>query len=265
MKIDSRRVLALALKEVREYRRTPFIVGAMASLPLVFMIEPILVILLVPAAAPAAAVEKSVGLTFLLLLITPAVIPATIAAYSVVGEREQGTLEPLLTTPVRREEILLGKALATILPAVGVAYLLFILVELFAHFFASNQTVASTLAEGPHILADLVFAPLLAMWSIWVGTAVSTRSSDVRVAQQLGTMASLPPLAATALVSFQVLPTSVVVALAFASGLLVLDIVMWWLVTQMFDRERLITGSRASTSTRAGEAEPRHIRRIRAD
>jgi ABC-2 type transport system permease protein len=33
--------------------------------------------------------------------VVPAVIPASIAAYSVVGERDQGTLEPLLTTPVR--------------------------------------------------------------------------------------------------------------------------------------------------------------------
>ena len=34
--------------------------------------------------------------------------------------------------------------------------------------------------------ADVLFTPLLALFSIWVGIAISARSRDVRVAQQLG-------------------------------------------------------------------------------
>jgi ABC-type Na+ efflux pump permease subunit len=37
-------------------------------------------------------------------------VPTFVAACAVVGERQQGTLEPVLTTPIRREELLLGKA-----------------------------------------------------------------------------------------------------------------------------------------------------------
>jgi ABC-type Na+ efflux pump permease subunit len=114
------------------------------------------------------------------------------AAYSAVGEREQGTLEPLLTTPLRREELLLGKALGVVVPAVGIAYLLFGLIERCAKLFASNAAVVSALRQGPHILAEILFAPLLAGWSIWVGIGISARASDVRVAQQLGTLSSLP-------------------------------------------------------------------------
>jgi hypothetical protein len=40
-----------------------------------------------------------------------------------------------------------------------------------------------------HLLVQLLFTPLLAGWSIWVGIARSVRSSDVRVAQQLGVLA----------------------------------------------------------------------------
>jgi hypothetical protein len=36
---------------------------------------------------------------------------------------------------------------------------------------------------------------LLAGWSIWVGIAVSARSSDVRAAQHLSVVANLPPVA----------------------------------------------------------------------
>jgi ABC-2 type transport system permease protein len=45
------------------------------------------------------------------------------------------------------------------------------------------------------VLVKLLFTPLLAGWAIWVGIAVSARSTDVRVAQQLRTLATLPPLA----------------------------------------------------------------------
>jgi hypothetical protein len=50
--------------------------------------------------------------TLLYILAIPVLVPAVLAAYSVVGERLQGTLEPVLGTPIRREELLLGKALA---------------------------------------------------------------------------------------------------------------------------------------------------------
>ena len=59
----------------------------------------------------------------------PALVPAFLAAYSVVGERQQGTLEPVLTTPIRREEFLLGKALAALVPSLAVAYVVYALVR----------------------------------------------------------------------------------------------------------------------------------------
>ena len=119
MNVNVGRILAVMLKELREYRRSPFIIGTMAVLPLIFLIEPIVIIFRLGASVPAGVADKSVDATFLLMLITPVLIPAVLAAYSVVGEREQGTLEPLLTTPVRREELLLGKALGVVLPGGG--------------------------------------------------------------------------------------------------------------------------------------------------
>ena len=255
MSLNFGRLWGVVLKELREYRRSPFIVGTMLVLPLVFLIEPIIIIFRLGASIPAAIVDKSVSATFLLLLITPVLIPAVLAAYSVVGEREQGTLEPLLTTPVRRDELLLGKALGVVVPTVVIAYVIFAVVELAAHLFASNPEVVVDMSQGPHVLAEILFAPLLAGWSIWVGIGISTRASEVRVAQQLGTLASLPALGVVALVSFNVVTPSFTVALAFALGLLVADIVMWRIVSAMFDRERLITGARALHS-RGGDEQP---------
>lgn len=264
MNVSVRRILAVMLKELREYRRSPFIIGTMAVLPLIFLVEPIVIIFRLGASVPPAVADKSVGATFLLLLITPVLIPAVLAAYSVVGEREQGTLEPLLTTPVRREELLLGKALGVVLPAVAIAYVVFAIIELSAHLFAANPEVVTELGQGPHVLAEILFAPLLAGWSIWVGIGISARANEVRVAQQLSTLASLPALGVVALVSFNVVTPSFAVSLAFALGLLVADIVMWRIVSSLFDRERLITGARAqgSPAVRGPGAAPGTVRRI---
>jgi ABC-type transport system involved in multi-copper enzyme maturation permease subunit len=256
MKFSFGRLGAVLLKELREYRRSPFIVVTMAVLPLVFLAEPLITIFRIGASVAPTTVDRAVSATFLVLLIAPALLPAVIAAYSVVGEREQGTLEPLLTTPLRREELLLGKALGVVVPAVAMAYVLFAVIQVCAHLFASNAAVVSALGQGPHILAEILFAPLLAGWSIWVGIGISTRASDVRVAQQLGTLSSIPPLAVVALVSFNVFTPSVALAVVFALVLLVADVILFRIVVGLFDRERLITGSRAPRAPSGGGQVP---------
>jgi ABC-2 type transport system permease protein len=161
----------------------------------------------------------------------------------VVGERQQGTLEPVLGTPIRREEFLLGKALASFVASVAISYAVYAfflaLVEIFA-----QPGVAPALLRGSDLLAQLVFTPLLAGWSIWVGIAISTRSSDIRVAQQLGALAGLPVLLVAYLIAFNVIPATLGMALGIAAVLLVLDGLGWRVVSAAFNRERLITGTK---------------------
>jgi ABC-type Na+ efflux pump permease subunit len=59
------------------------------------------------------------------MLLIPVAVPAVLSAYSVVGEREQGTLEPVLATPIRREEFLIATALAAFVPTLVIACNLF--------------------------------------------------------------------------------------------------------------------------------------------
>jgi len=149
----------------------------------------------------------------------------------------------VLTTPIRREELLLGKALAALLPSIAVAYVVYGLflacVELLA-----LPAVASALIRSPDLLAQLFFTPLLAGWSIWIAILISTRSNDVRVAQQLASLACLPSVAVTTLVALNVINASLVTALIAAAALLLLNRIGWRLVSATFDRERLITGTR---------------------
>jgi ABC-2 type transport system permease protein len=231
---------AIFRKELREYRRNRSIVGGMAIIPIAFLAQPLVTVLVIPSSAIEQLSHRH---QLLYLLAIPALVPALLAAYSVVGERQQGTLEPILSTPVRRDELLLGKALAVLVPSLVVSYAVFGLFLVLTELFA-KPGVAPALIHGSDVIAQVIFTPLIAGWSIWIGIAISTRSSEVRVAQQLATLASLPAVAITSLLAFNVIHPSLRLGLAFGIALLVLDRVGWRVTSAMFDRERLVTGTK---------------------
>jgi ABC-2 type transport system permease protein len=245
--VSGERIRAVVQKELRDFRRNRFLVGTMAVLPLVFLVSPLITLLQIPATTPVSVVHHAVGGSSLLLFVVPAVIPPIMAAYSVIGERDQGTLEPVLTTPIQREELLLAKAIAVFLPSATVAYAIYFAFALTIRFGAAH-VVSAAVWHAPQIVAQLVFTPLIAIWAVWVGIAMSVRARDVRVAQQLATLASLPAIGITALITFRVITPSARLAVALAVALLVIDIRAWRFVSKLLDRERLVTGTRAQGS-----------------
>ncbi len=240
MSVSWRRVRAIVRKELAEYRRNRLLVAGMAFLPLLFMIQPLIAILTLGGEASGGLAQEHV---LVYLLGIPVLVPVIAASYAVAGERGQGTLEPALTTPIGRDEFLLGKAMAAFVPSLLIAYAVFALYLVLVVLFA-QPGIAAALIQGPDLVAQLVFTPLLATWSIWVGIGVSSRASDVRVAQQLGLVASLPPVFVVVLTALNVIPATPALALGGAAVLLVLDGLGWRVVARLFDRERLITGTR---------------------
>jgi len=241
MILSARRVRGIFRKDLRELRRNRSLIAGMAIIPVIFSIQPLISVFTLPSSASTPLEHEHV---LLYMLGIPALVPSLVAAYSVVGERQQGTLEPVLATPIRREELLLGKALATFLPSIAIAYAVYALflaaVELFA-----VPSVASAIIRPADLLAQLCFTPLLAGWSIWLAILISTRSNDVRVAQQFAALASLPSIALTTLIALNVIPASVAVAVIAAVALMMLNGIGWRIASAAFDRERLITGTRS--------------------
>jgi ABC-2 type transport system permease protein len=237
MGMSTRRVRAIVRKELREYRRHGSVVAATAIFPLIFLIQPLWVVFLVPSATAATLGQWNL---LLYMLAIPVLVPPLLTAYAVAGERQQGSLEPVLTTPIPREEFLLGKALAALIPSVAIAYAVYAVFLACVVLFA-QPNVAAAVLRAPDIVAQVVFTPLLAGLSIWIGIAISTRSSDVRVAQQLSLLANLPVVLVTSLIAFDVIHPTLGLAAGCGVVLLIADAMGWRIVAPMFDRERLIT------------------------
>jgi ABC-2 type transport system permease protein len=104
-------------------------------------------------------------------------------AISVVREREKGTLEALIVSPIRRWELLLGK----IIPNLLVAYGQMTMALLVAHFVFDVPIRGS--------LTLLYVLSLLFMWgTLGIGILVSAASTTVPQAMQLAFLTFLPSI-----------------------------------------------------------------------
>jgi ABC-2 type transport system permease protein len=238
--MNTRRVRAIFRKEMREFRRNKQIVSTMALSPIGFVIAPVIFLFAIPASNASELYNYPVQLFMLALA---SMLPTVLGAYSVIGEREQGTLEPLLGTPVTTEEFMLGKALAMLIPAVAESYLIFGIID--ALVWLLRPAAISEVALRPSVLLiQLIFTPLLACSAVWISMMISARTRDARVAQQFGALANIPVIALSILLGFHFVRVSVPLTVVLAVALLVLDVAGWPVAARTFNRERLVLGTR---------------------
>jgi ABC-2 type transport system permease protein len=144
---------------------------------------------------PKDAVQGFIATYFLILfMLIPTVVPLTIAIYSVIGEKSARTLEPLLATPVRVGELLFAKSVASMLPAVLVTWVAY-LIYLVAVLLVGSQAAVNAVTAPRWVLVMIVMVPLLTALSVNLGILISTRVNDVRVAQQIGGLVVVPVVA----------------------------------------------------------------------
>ena len=97
-----------------------------------------------------------------LLVLTPVAGSMSVAAYSVIGEKQARTLEPLLATPLTTVELLIAKVLGALLPALALT------VACFAVYVAGVALLAEpgvfrALLTRPSLTIVFILGPLAAL------------------------------------------------------------------------------------------------------
>jgi len=174
------------------------------------------------------------------LLLIPMVMPAYTAAYSIVGEKETRSLEPLLATPISTAELLLGKIIAAVTPAVALAWLSFALTAIGMYFIVS-PVVFFYLVRPVWTLGMLLLSPLFALLSTSSGIIASSRLNDPRAAQQVTALFVLPVLAVSIAVLMGKVFLNVEVLLWVLAATVVVNLGVLWLAVRLFQRERILT------------------------
>ena len=191
--------------------------------------------------SPHATIQAFIFEQFLLLLVVAPIMSATsVAALSIIGEKQEKSLEPLLATPVTTGELLCAKLAASALPAfaveLGAVTLYLILIALTA-----EPGVALALVNRRTAVIVFVLGPLVTLVALQLCLLTSTRARDPRSAHQWSALIVLPvtgifiaQVSGLAWLSVPEMLLAGLVLLLIWTALLVLTI-------RLFDREMILT------------------------
>jgi ABC-2 type transport system permease protein len=252
-------------KEWSEVFKNRWVISTMTLLPMLFVAMPLVMLYMTTsslpvdlpaesAGLPAGFTEVCAGLTagectqiyllnqfMLLFMLMPLMIPTTIAAYSIVGEKTTRSLEPLLATPITTVELLAGKGLAAVIPGVLISYAAFGIFVIGSLLLGLSTAVINYILSPIWLLGILVLGPILSVIATIVAIYISSRVSDPRVAEQLSGMVIIPLM----LVMFAVLAGKLVININFMLIAIVICALLAFgmlrLGTVIFDRENILT------------------------
>jgi ABC-2 type transport system permease protein len=186
--------------------------------------------------AGAFAVQQF--LAFFLLM--PAYIPLSIATFSIIGEKQARTLEPVLATPIRTAELLAGKAIAALVPGVlagWATYLAFVVLASIVY----GPELFGVVTDASWLAGVFVLGPAVGLSSVVAGVVVSARVNDPRVAQQIGGIIVVPIIAVTLLQATGTLLVGAAGYLLLAAIVLILSLLGLRAGVALFDREAILT------------------------
>lgn len=257
------KIKVIVLKEWAEVFRNKLVLFSVAFLPLVLLALPFIMVIILNAVPADEAtltdipdelmglmctnlngfdctVVYTLNLFSFMLMILPVMIPVTIAAYSIVGEKTTRSLEPLLATPITTTELLTGKAIAAVVPAVVATFLSFVVYAVGIRFLVSDAVYSAAL--GPiWWFAIIVVAPLLSLFSVCLAIIVSSRVTDPRVAEQMSGIVILPIILVIVGQSLGIIliEARFLFLVAVVTG--VADAILLYFAVQLFQRERILT------------------------
>jgi ABC-2 type transport system permease protein len=177
----------------------------------------------------------------MLFMLVPVAIPVTIAAYSIVGEKASRSLEPLLATPITTLELLIGKSLAAVIPAILATFGAFGIFALGSWILVANKVLLSALLDVRWLIAIFIVGPLLAVMAVLFAMMISSRVNDPRVAEQVSMVVIVPVLAGFfgQVAGLFVLNKQIISIVALV--MLVLDGILLYITTRVFQREQILT------------------------
>jgi ABC-2 type transport system permease protein len=190
---------------------------------------------------PEGAVQAFIFQQFLVMLVlTPVAGSMSMAAYSVIGEKQARTLEPLLATPITTLELLSAKVLGSFLPALGLTVASFVCYLLGVVILARPGVFMVLLTPGA-LGIIFVLGPMASLAALQLAVCVSSRVNDPRSAQQIGALIILPIAALlVAQLSGTIVMTGPLVTV-FAIVLAHLNVLLMGIGIWLFRRESILT------------------------
>ena len=232
----------VAAKDIRVFLRKRYTLYSLVVFPVIIGIGlPFVLHFVVGRDAGVQHLADLMNAFAFFFAIGASLIPTILGSYSLVGEKIEKSLEPLLATPITDGELLLGKVIASFIPSVGSLYIgsivFMALSDLVTHntlgyYFFPNWTIGIIL---------VILIPLMAALSVEWSVIVSSRASDPRAAQLQGYLIAIPLFVIYIATEVGVISLDTKTLLIISAVILAADIILFFLSTRTFQREEILT------------------------
>lgn len=175
------------------------------------------------------------------LLLIPAMLPSLIAPASIVLEKESNTLEPLIATPIKTSELLLGKTLTSMVPSFTITLINFVLITVVIDVLGYMKLKMLLLPTPEWFVVTFILSPIISFIITMISIIISSKSTDIRSAQGLGAAVIFPIYA---IIGAQIGGLFLLNIKYLLLGCLVLALIcplVLKLAIRVFDRENILT------------------------
>jgi ABC-type Na+ efflux pump permease subunit len=173
-------------------------------------------------------------------LIMPLMASSVIAADSFVGERERKTLESLLHSPLTNMEMLTGKLLAAMLPAIAISWISFVLYGIIANAVGWPLMGRIFFPNWTWIVLVLWVAPATSGLGLSATMIISSKVQTFQEAYQMSGVVVLPIIGLMIGQVSGVIYLSPAFALGLGGAIWIVDAILLTYGVRSFRREELL-------------------------
>ena len=235
----------VATKDIKVFLRKRYTTYSMIVLPILISIGlPFVLHLVVSRQGAILDTQHLTGLMnafAFFFAIGASLIPTLLASYSLVGEKVEKSLEPLLGAPITDSELLLGKGIGAFIPSTASLYIgaivFMVLSDLFTHsalgyYYFPNWTIGIIL---------LILLPFMSILSVEWSVIVSARATDPRAAQLQGVLIAIPLFVIYVATEVGAIKLNTTTIWIISGAAFIVDIILFFLSTKTFQREEILT------------------------
>lgn len=197
----------------------------------------------IPSAAALPAIQQFQVLLIsqfrFFLLFIPTMISISFATFTIIEEKQSRSMEPLLATPVRTWELLLGKALSGAIPAILACWVCAAIFFLGVAVLGWGNLIALVLTPSWY-LTFFLLNPAVALLSFLLGVIGSSQAKDAKNAQNLIVFVILPVFALIGIQVTGIVWFTPILTLGLSIGIFIVDYLILRVAVRLFQRESIV-------------------------
>ncbi len=225
-------------KDLQEVRKNGYVFFSLLLLPIMLVV--ISVIDSFAVALSTGGSSSPLLSTFSTIMVfIPAIVTSLIGSTSVILEKNNHSLEPLLATPITDSELFAGKALAPLSIGVLLSWIAFTLYIAIMDALTYGRLGYLLFPTDLTLVQMFFLAPVTGMLGTFLTLLVSSKMKDVRAAQQVSALVVLPLLL---LVFLPIIASGsdLIINLGAGVGFLAAAIVIFFISIKAFRRESIL-------------------------